>query len=98
MLWLQQEFETFKWVITTYWRVWLIPLLFFIFSLGILIFLNLKLSHYFEMRPETALAPFIDQILVTYYDKMNHKFLRKFVIVAPLVFFVMGYLKYRKKF
>ena len=79
MLWLQQEFETFKWVITTYWRVWLIPLLFFIFSLGILIFLNLKLSHYFETRPETALAPFLDQVIITYYEKMNHKILRKFL-------------------
>ena len=76
MLWLQQEFETFKRVITTYWRVWLIPLLFFIFSLGILIFLNLKLSHYFETRPETALAPFLDQVIITYYEKMNHKILR----------------------
>lgn len=98
MLWLQQEFETFKWVITTYWRVWLIPLLFFIFSLGILIFLNLKLSHYFETRPETDLAPFLDQVIITYYEKMNHKILRKFLIIGPLVLFILGYLKYRKKF
>jgi len=98
MLWLQQEFETFKRVITTYWRVWLIPLLFFIFSLGILIFLNLKLSHYFETRPETALAPFLDQVIITNYEKMNHKILRKFLIIGPLVLFILGYLKYRKKF
>ncbi|MHA3098698.1 hypothetical protein [Acinetobacter brisouii] len=98
MLWLQQEFETFKWVITTYWRVWLIPLLFLIFSLSVSMFLNMRLNHYFETRPETVLAPFMDQILVTYYDKVNHKFLRKFVIFAPLFLFVLGYLKYRKKF
>ena len=65
MLWLQQEFETFKWVITTYWRVWLIPLLFLIFSLSVSMFLNMRLNHYFETRPETVLAPFMDQMLVT---------------------------------
>lgn len=50
----------------------------------------MRLSHYFEMRPETVLAPFIDQMLITYYNKMNHKLVRKFVIVAPLVIFIMG--------
>lgn len=98
MHWLEQEFETFKWVMFTYYRVWLIPIFFFIFCIGILIFLNLRLSYYFETRPETLLSPFMDQIVLMYYERANDKILKRFVMLGPMILFVLGYLKYRKKF
>lgn len=98
MSWIEQEFETFKWVISRYYRVWLIPLLFLIFSFGILVFLNLRLSHYFETRPETLLSLFMDQVVYMYYEHAGNKFLKRFVLIGPIVLFLIGYMKYRKKF
>lgn len=98
MSWIEQEFETFKWVISTYYRVWLIPLFFLIFSLGVLVFLNLRLNYYFETRPETLLSPFMDQVVHIYYEHAGNKVLKRFVILGPMTLFLLGYLKYRKKF
>jgi len=95
--WIQGEFYTFLMVLERYPRVWILPYIFSLFCIGLIAWLNYQLGHYFETRSVTQMTPFLDQIIVNFYDKIRGKMVNRYLILGTLVLFFIGYFKYRKK-
>ena len=96
--WIQGEFYTFLLVLERYPRVWIFPCIFFLFCIGVIAWLNYQLGHYFETRSMTQMTPIMDQLIVSFYDKIRGKLVNRYLILGTLVLFVIGYLRARKKF
>ena len=96
--WIQEEFYTLLIVLERYPKVWILPCVFFIFCIAVITWLNAQLGHYFETRSMTQMTPIMDQLIVSFYDKIRGKLVNRYLILGTLVLFVIGYLSARKKF
>ena len=96
--WIQGGFYIFLMVLEHYPKVWIVPCIFFLFCIGVIAWLNYQLGHYFETRSMTQMTPIMDQLIVSFYDKIRGKLVNRYLILGTLVLFVIGYLRARKKF
>ena len=95
--WIQGGFYIFLMVLEHYPKVWIVPCIFFLFCVGLIALLNGQLAHYFETRHVTQMSSFLDQVIVSIYDKIRGKMISRYLILGTLVLFVIGYLRARKK-
>lgn len=95
--WIRGEFYTLLMVLERYPKVWILPCIFFLFCIAVMGWLNSQLSHYFETRSVTQMTPFMDQFILSFYNKIREKMVSRYLILGTLVLFTIGYLKYRKK-
>ena len=80
-------------VLERYPKVWILPCIFFLFCIAVMAWLNSQLSHYFETRHVTKCHLFLDQVIVSIYDKIRGKMISRYWILGTLVLFVIGYLR-----
>ncbi len=61
-------------------------------------FLNYRLNLYFETQPLSSMTILMDQMVLSFYEKINYKAQKRLLLLGTLSLFIIGYLKYRREF